>query len=442
VAVRQLRAVSLFSNCGAGDLGFSRAGFNFSVMAELEPRRLEVAKLNHPDATLIAGDLRETWKAVCREYRHKHGGTDLDLLAACPPCQGMSSARSGRGAGTDPDAGLRDSRNLLVMPIIDVALSLKPKLVVIENVPAFLTRLVRNPRTGEPVSAALLLVQALADTYEPFAVSMDLANYGVPQTRRRCFITFVRRDLRAFRKLVSAGVSPFPRPTHGTGGRPHVSVWTALESMSLPALDARSEARAKSSRSAMHQVPLLSRRLYQLVAAIPPMSGSSAWETRKCTRCRRVTKSSERAVCERCQLPLRRPVVKVNGRWRLVHGFRSSSYRRMSPQKPSATITTASGHVGSDTTIHPWENRVLSPLECALLQTFPRSFAWGSTLQQYGAGFVREVIGEAVPPRFTERHGRILVKLLRGNIDRSYLPSSDWDCYRAEAKLLGLARSA
>src|SRR5207244_824819 len=80
--------------------------------------------------------------------------------------------------------------------------------------------------------------------------------------------------------------------------------------------------------------------------------------------------------------------------------------------EPAATITTASGHLGSSFTIHPLENRVLSPLECALLQTFPVRFRWGRALETWGHTFVRQMIGEAVPPRFTELHGRALLALL------------------------------
>ncbi len=55
----RLRAVSLFSNCGAGDLGFAGAGFRFDVMGELDPRRLSIALLNHPGAhKAVAGGQR------------------------------------------------------------------------------------------------------------------------------------------------------------------------------------------------------------------------------------------------------------------------------------------------------------------------------------------------------------------------------------------------
>src|SRR5438309_10344941 len=99
------RAVSLFSNCGAGDIGYAKAGFNFDVMAELDPRRLEVCLLNHPSAAGVPGDLRKTWKKVVQIYRTRAGKNRPALLAACPPCQGLSSARGNRGCADDPDAG-------------------------------------------------------------------------------------------------------------------------------------------------------------------------------------------------------------------------------------------------------------------------------------------------------------------------------------------------
>ena len=41
--VANLDSISLFSNCGAGDVGFARAGFRFRVLAEIDERRLDVA---------------------------------------------------------------------------------------------------------------------------------------------------------------------------------------------------------------------------------------------------------------------------------------------------------------------------------------------------------------------------------------------------------------
>jgi DNA (cytosine-5)-methyltransferase 1 len=97
----------------------------------------------------------------------------------------------------------------------------------------------------------------------------------------------------------------------------------------------------------------------------------------------------------------------------------------MDPNIPAATVTTASGHVGSDRTIHPWETRVLSPLECARLQTFPKSFKWGEALADWGHTNVRAMIGEAVPPLFTRKHGKVLMTLLEGSSPRDALSRLD-----------------
>ena len=146
------------------------------------------------------------------------------------------------------------------------------------------------------------------------------------------------------------------------------------------------------------------------------------------------------AVCPVCATPLLRPVVQEeDGSYRLVRGFRNSSYSRMSPDDPAATITTASGHVGSDLTIHPFENRLLSPFECAYLQTFPADFDWGTALKRWGPTFVRTIIGEAVPPRFTELHGRALMRLLNGQTE-GFAQQNDAGVKKARQRLSRLRR--
>lgn len=433
-------AVSLFSNCGAGDVGYARAGFRFDVMAELDERRLEVCLLNHPSAKGVQGDLRETWPKVVETYRRTSRKTRLSLLAACPPCQGMSTARSGRGIESDPDAGMRDSRNLLVTVIANVAKALMPRVIVVENVQAFLTRQVRHPKTKTPISAARLLVDALESDYEVFPVSVDLCHYGVPQTRKRTFLTFFHRDESAISILSKSEVVPYPQPTHVPHShREPITIRKALKEMKLPSLDAKSEASACSAvRGGLHAVPIWRNRQYAMVAAIPRHTGMSAWENSECEVCGSVDTSDEEVLCPKCFEPLLRPIVP-NGRggYRLVTGFRTSTYCRIKSDRPSTTITTASGHIGSNNTIHPFENRLLSTLECALLQTLPRSFKWGEALKKWGHTNVREMIGEAVPPLFTYKHGRMIGQLLEARGTKSLLSSSDERHVRA-AKKLGL----
>jgi DNA (cytosine-5)-methyltransferase 1 len=427
-----LSAVSLFSNCGAGDLGYASSGFDFKVMAELDARRLSVAKLNLPGAETVPGDLRKTWPDVVTKYRALCGEAKPALLAACPPCQGMSSARSGRGRTDDPDAGSRDARNLLVAVIASVAHALKPRVILVENVQAFLVRAVRHPKTGHPISAAVLLARSLRRDYELSALACDLADFGVPQQRKRAFLCFVRRDDPASLLLRRSARAPFPRPTHTPdSGSEHVSLRAALEQLGAGPLDAAS---IETSGSGMHAVPMWDASRYRMVAAIPP-TGAGAWSNDDCEVCGSVAEADD-AECRSCGEMLPRPVVREpDGTVRLVRGFRTSSYTRMHADRPAATVTTASGHLGSDRTIHPWENRVLSALECCHLQTFPSDFRWGDALQRWGSTNVRAMVGEAVPPLFTKQHGEVLAGMLTGEPRRAAIAASDVRIRRALRRL-------
>lgn len=404
-------AISLFSNCGAGDIGFSAAGLRFGVMAELVEDRLDVALRNHPDAVGVPGDLNTTWQRVVDLWRDQSAGQPPDLLAACPPCQGMSTARGRRGSELDLEApGARDPRNLLVLPIAWIAAELRPTLIVVENVPAFLNRMLRDPNTGGAATAAGILVRLLEGFYDAYPFLADLADFGVPQSRKRCFVTFVRRRSHAARILRRNGKAPYPADTRSPSG---MALGDALASFELPTLDASVEKRARSSAHELHFVPVLQPRHYRMVAAVPPGSGASAWENNDCEACGTADIDADAAVCPDCGTPLPRPVTAdESGRPRLVRGIRRGSYRRMDPNRPAATITTTSGRIGASRTLHPFENRVLSPLECALLQTIPRTFDWGDALGRRGVCELRAMVGEAVPPTFTKQHGEVLIDLL------------------------------
>ena len=430
-------SVSLFSNCGAGDYGYRAAGFDFVVLAELIPKRLRVAALNHPGASAIAGDLRSTWPSVVEEYLRRTAGEEPWLLSACPPCQGVSSANSRRGQGDDPDAGARDPRNLLVTAIIEVTTKLWPRAVVVENVPAFLTRKVRHPDSGKAISAASLLVEELGHRYAAFPLLCDLAHYGVPQRRRRAFLTFIRRDVPGLRALTAQRRTPYPRTTHDPahGGEQPVTVGTCLRRLGLPNLDARRKEYATSA-DPLHAVPVWDQHHYDMVNAIPAGSGKSAWENETCPSCGPVQVDDQDACCPECNGPLLRPIVQeLDGTYRLVKGFRASSYRRMHPDSPAPAITTANGTIGSAATIHPTQNRVLSVLECCRLQTIPSSFRWTKDGWPLELHFVRRMVGEAVPPRFTELHGHAIRSVLEDRWRLAPMSIFDARSERARARI-------
>lgn len=401
---------------------------------------MEVCKLNHSDAEGVPGDLRKTWPRVVDEFREKNGRTAPALLAACPPCQGMSSTRSHRGKEADPDAGMKDERNLLVTVISKVIRELKPRAVVVENVQAFLTRQVRHPKTKEPVTASRLLIDELDKDYVVYPFLSDLCDFGVPQSRKRTFLTFFRRAEAASAILSRRRATPYPVPRYSPdfSGKP-ITLRKALKSFGLPSLDAGSaETAAAKVGGGLHAVPVWLDHRYDMVAAIPPHNGGSAWENDACIKCGPVSVGEDDAQCPTCKGPLLRPVMKKGKSYRLITGFKNSTYTRMKSDAPASTITTASGHIGSNHTIHPFENRLLSTLECALLQTLPSSFRWGRALKEWGHSNVRDMIGEAVPPLFTELHGRVIRGLLDGKTKLRLHPAADIRSTRA-AKKLGLS---
>lgn len=430
-----LRAISFFTNCGAGDVGYQQAGFRFRIVAEKETRRLEVARLNLTgDPQCFAGDVRDHLDEIVEAWEANEGGPNrrLDLLCACPPCQGMSSARAFRRGETRVESN--DRRNLLIEVVVDAIRQMAPRAVVLENVPQFLTRPVIEVG-GVKVSAPQYLLQEVGEQYEAYPVVLDLADFGVPQRRRRTFVTLLRRDEPAVAALRAEGTLPYPAPW------PHrKTMEQALREVGLAGVLPKatySAAEGDTWVRRLHVAPEWAaddrrRRMVEATA----LNGGSAWDNVACSAgCENAFVAPEAAVCG-CGAPLLRPVVRSeDGTWRLVTGFRNTSYRRHDGRDVSATITTASGHVGSDTTLHPTEHRLLSVAECGVLQTFPESFDWGDAPEAWGMGPIRAMIGEAVPPRFTAQHGHVLARLLGGQGAAGLLPATDARYVRTARKL-------
>jgi DNA (cytosine-5)-methyltransferase 1 len=200
-----------------------------------------------------------------------------------------------------------------------------------------------------------------------------------------------------------------PLPTHGKNGNGDLPSWISLSDwlvlLNYKPLDAISKESAIDRDDALHQVPYYSDDRYLMVADIPKNSGKSAYQNSVCHRCGKKDVLEGKIYCTNCRAPLiTRPYVKTGRKYRLIKGF-ASSYRRMYPDRPSATITTASSHIGSDYKIHPWENRVLSMRECADIQTVPRKYDFSLAFEIDRKYLIRQIIGESLPPWFTYQHG-------------------------------------
>ncbi|MFN0135995.1 MAG: DNA cytosine methyltransferase, partial [Phycisphaerae bacterium] len=268
---------------------------------------------------------------------------------------------------------------------------------------------------GAKRSVVDVLKRELKD-YQFWATTIDIADYGVPQSRTRAAIVGIRATEKCVAALREAAVAPIPAPTHCDGGIDGYARWVTVrqwcEARQYPALDASCESMATSA-DPLHNVPWYDTERYRLIADIPKHSGKSAYDNGSCPNCEMSVGTTKRANCPHCGRALwTRPRTRGRGRPRLITGF-LSSYRRMRSDRPAATITTNSSHVGSDWKIHPWENRVLSARECGDLQTVPHWYSWAAALDDGQRYLARTLIGEALPPYFTYLHGRVLASLLR-----------------------------
>ncbi|HDS1649807.1 TPA: DNA cytosine methyltransferase [Stenotrophomonas maltophilia] len=164
-----MTAIDLFSGCGGLTLGLKMAGFQVLAGVEIDAKAAHTYRINHNDVSLIHGDIRETDPVSLMKSLEMERG-ELDLLAACPPCQGFSRIRTKNGARSNSDP-----RNDLAMTFLHYAKALKPRHLLLENVPGL--RL-------QPIWQEL--IRGLEEEgYQVVDGIIDANDYGVAQRRKR-----------------------------------------------------------------------------------------------------------------------------------------------------------------------------------------------------------------------------------------------------------------
>jgi len=408
-------AASIFSGAGLSDLGYSLSGFRFILQVEQHARRAEIGQVNFPESYWMIGDVKKIRADIVEAFREQFDGR-LDLLTVTPPCQGMSSSNPSRGRRKTGETQQLEKLNRLILELIPLARDLNPRVIVAENIRQVLT--LEVDYDGLTASIPEHLQRAL-DNYAFYFGVINVADYGVPQDRRRALIVGVRRNEPCLSALTDMELAPWPAASHSEGQVHGLPAWNSVgEWLDFMGYETLNSGCRESARGVdpLHFVPHYSGDRYLLVSDIPPNSGKSAYENDSCPSCDSSGVRTGVVKCPRGHLMRNRPLVREGRKVRLIKGFKSS-YRRIDAQLPARTITTNSSHIGSDFKIHPREHRVLSILECADLQTVPRFWDWSLALQgQPGRKpvpyLIRNLVGEAFPPYYTYLHGRILGGLL------------------------------
>lgn len=168
----EFTAVDLFSGCGGLSLGLKLAGFRVLAGVEIDKKAAETYRSNHPESRLVQADICSVSpKSLMRDLGINRG--QLDLLAACPPCQGFSRIRTRNGAHSS-----RDPRNSLALRFVDFAKELKPRWLLLENVPGLSKNAVWKKLCRGLRDAGYIIHDGV----------VDASDYGVPQRRKRLIL--------------------------------------------------------------------------------------------------------------------------------------------------------------------------------------------------------------------------------------------------------------
>lgn len=379
-------AVDLF--CGAGGLshGLERAGFRVALAADSDDVSIRTFRVNHP-AIGDAAVTRKVEDLSVAEVRRLLGSRRLDLLAGAPPCQGFSgvgnrSKRTLHGMRREVHA---DERNYLFQAFIRLAIELKPRLVLMENVPGMETAQLQGKSFADLAREMLE-----AGGYRTTIWKLDAASFGVPQERRRIFLVGSSGKLLPER----------PRPDYQApserefdpDGLPPVTLGEAI--YDLPELGAGEGASVMGWGSP----PVADRRGRRYLDKFGIRNSPQVIFNHTV----RYHNDRDLELYSLLQQGEDSYHVLEKGRKDLMR-YRSEvfddKYMRLRSDWPSKTIV---AHLRADGNgyVHPFQNRSISFREAARLQSFPDDFMFcGSPSDQWNQ------LGNAVPPVLAEAIG-------------------------------------
>lgn len=364
----ELRALSLFANVGIAETYFKDFGIEVVVANELLPVRGLFYNHLHPETKMICGDISD--EVVFKNVISTSKTQKVDFIIATPPCQGMSCA--GR---KDP----KDPRNNLIYYAVEAIKLLKPRFVIIENVPMQQHTLIKCK--GVEVVIPEYVFNELSDDYN-FNNNriVNSMNYGVPQSRSRYIYLLSRKDEEIQWE--------FPEPDknivtlrEAIGNLPSLDpcIREQEEKWRFPDFELKAQEGLKISK--WHYPPVHSWKQVEWMLHTP--SGRSAFQNKiffPMTKGRRV-KGAPR------------------------------TYMRMGWDKPATTIMQNSGVISAFSTVHPGrpliesdddikrvysDARSLSIYELLILSSLPHDWNipdWANET------LIRRVIGEGVPPK-------------------------------------------
>lgn len=343
---KKLTCIDLFSGAGGLSRGFYDAGYDVVLGVDFDDAALKTFKHNHGNAEAMKLDLFDHSNIDVIVNFVKNNNIELDVLVGGPPCQGFSIAGP---------RDKNDKRNSLYIAMVKLALQLKPKAVVLENVPGML-------QTNGGIGAKRIIEDFSKIGYTMIPKLLYAPDYGIPQIRKRVFFVGLLNSERDF---------AFPEPLFSKEN--YVTCEEAI--CDLPTLQTDSgeivygEEQQEYLTSAQNNYQKLMRKnskyVYNHIGSIP------------------IDKTKKMIAL----VPEGKNYKALPDEYRNLYKYHEALTRYHS-KKPSLTINT-----GHRSHFHYKFNRIPTVRESARLQSFPDDFIFfGNKTEQY------KQVGNAVPP--------------------------------------------
>lgn len=434
MSTRKYSLAEFFCGCGGTSRGFTRSGrFNVAFGNDVKPEAMRTFEFNHAHDEAPPSTIRKDIRLLDVDTIHESlrergvGKGDLDVMIGGPPCQGFSQLRRNehRAEGkivkfSGYSQLAHDPRNDLVLRYLEVAEALRPKFLVIENVPQMLN----HGFEGRLGKLSELVIQMLEKDlgYKVEVGVVNCADYGVPQLRERAI--FVASSIGSPSLPQKTHTNPKDKKLLGVGLKPWVTVKDAIHDLPSPPMGQDTLGGGPLSlyggTTSRYALSMRTSKLFpfnhitrnykqQVLDIIKEMRPGQTWDAESARIRTKYKKAiTRKANAEKISRELAQSQLEKSGAINPVF-FRKyywSAYTRLAWDAPALTITANANFLGSGRFSHPTELRGITMREAARLQSFDDDFRFitsmtdGSDKTRIGLGM--DMIGEAVPPNLSQ----------------------------------------
>lgn len=362
----KLRGLSLFANVGVAETYLKQLGIEIVVANELEPKRAEFYSHLYPNTNMIVGDITD--KKIFDKIVEISKQEKVDFLIATPPCQGMSLAGK---------MDKFDKRNQLIYYAIEIIKKIKPKYILLENVPQLLKTKIK---VGDDIISIPEYIHKELDSNYNFANQnlVSAMDYEVPQMRKRNIFLLSRKDMSYIwqvpdkKEKITLKDAIYDLPSVDPLLKEGLDETIKL----FPNYLDKKEKAEKISK--FHKPPVHAKK--HVIAMMHTPSGCTAFDNTEF-------------------YPKKDDGTRVNGHY--------NTYRRYDWNKPARTITQNNGVISSLCCVHPGkpykkndeilysDPRCLTLYELFIVFSLPKDW---NVPEWADERFIRQVIGEGIPP--------------------------------------------